>query len=214
MAAVLYIKPHDVRHRLADLDLTVEIVQDVGRAARIAKTGCSPNHPPTFRGTAAWANAIKHLRDVLIPLGWRRDDPANFSMTINDKRRIYIVVATGDNLAGIEGPGDPRTKTAKGVWAEEALNLNRQLDLFPEAIPEHIRMRPEAAGYVAWYLLIVVSAEQIRVELSRPLDMVGDKVAVWAERIILPTFDFGPGDVEADPTDFGPDFDPDVRRIG
>jgi len=135
-------------------------------------------------------------------------------MTINDKRRIYIVVATGDDLTGLEGSDDPQTKTAKGVWAEEALNLNRQLDLFPEAIPEHIRMRPETAGYVAWYLLIVVSAEQVRVELSRTLDMVGDKVAIWAERIILPTFDFGPGDVHVAPTDFGPDFDPDVRRIG
>jgi len=212
--ALIYAKPHDVRRRLFELGLTIEIVQEVARAAQLAKTNCSPNDPPTFPGMAGWAHATRHLRELLSPAGWRKDDPSNFSMTINDERRLYIVVATGDDFAGREGADDPRTKAPKGQWTEEAVSNNQQLELFPDSIPEHIRMRSETAGYTAWYLLIVVTADDIRAELSRPLDMVGGKIAVWAERIILPPFDFGPPGVFVEPTDFGPDFDPDVRRIG
>jgi hypothetical protein len=159
-----------------------------------------------------WGRATRQLRDLLLPCGWRKDDPGNFSMTINDKRRMYVVVATGDGFTGRQGD-DPRTKTPVFGRRRE-VGANRQLDLFPELIPETIRMRPETAGYTAWYLLIDLSAEKIFVELSRPLEMMSGKIAIWAERIIFPPIDPAPAAVMVVPTDFGPDFEPDVRRIG
>lgn len=213
MTAQVYTKPWDVGRRLAELGLTVDILHDVARAAHLAKASCTSNDPPTFPGTMGWGRATRRLRELVLPEGWRKDDPANFSMTINDERRVYVVVATGDNLTGRPVGGNPQTKTSKGLRTEDAVRTNRQLELFPDAIPESIRMRPETSAYEAWYLLVDCTPERVYVELSCPSEMEGGKISNWRERIIPPSIDIDPCSVEPRPEDFSPDFDVDVKRI-
>jgi hypothetical protein len=211
MAAVLRSKPHDVRQRLAELGLTVEILHDVVRAAQLARASCTPNDPPLLPGFLGYAYAIRKLRELLLPLGWRKDDPGNFSRTINDQRRIYVVVASGNEFAGRLSEAYPATKNPKGRHTEEAVKANRQIDLFPWTIPEEAKQTAETAYYQAWWLLSQTDDEAVFLELSRPHEMNGGQIIDWAERIILPPLE-GPSPATV-PDDFGPDFDPPVGRI-
>jgi hypothetical protein len=211
MAAVVRSKAQEVRQRLDALGLTPEVLYEVARAHRLARTNCTPNDPPILPGFLAWAHANRKLRELLIPLGWRKDDPGNFSMTISDEKRLYLVIATGDRFTGRLADADPQTKNPKGVRTAEAVKANRQLDLFPWTIPEEAKKAAETAYYQAWWLLIDADPDASYIELSCPHEMNGGQIVDWAERIILPPI--GGTAPEATPDDFGPDFDPPVGRI-
>jgi hypothetical protein len=218
MTNILRTKDWDVEQRLRELDLSIAELHAVGRAAYIAKADCSKLHPPTYPGTAAWATAVLTLRDKKLPHKWRYSDPGNFSVTINDRGRFYIVVATGDQLAGRSHGKEPTTKSPKGMKTEAAVAANRQMSLFPEAIPEEVLLDAELGTYQAFFLLLNISDRQVYIELSSPSDMDKGKIVGWDERIILPPLDLDPttgltkgGDGSGN--GFAPDVDVDVQRI-
>ncbi len=211
MAAVVHSKTYDVRQRLADLGLEAKLLYDVARAHRLARASCTPNDPPLLPGFLGWAHANRKIRELLLPLGWRKDDPGNFSITINDSLRLYVVISTGDHLTGRAADADPQTKNPKGTRTAEAIKANRQIDLFPWTIPEEARKSAETAYYQAWWLLIDATADATYIELSRPHEMDNGQIIDWAERIILPPIDGAPPGPA--PDDFGPDFDPPVGRL-
>ena len=217
MTEVLLSKDWEVEQRLADLGLSIEGLHQVGRAAYRARANCSPAslYPPTYPGTAGWAMGVFTLRDIYLPKGWRAVDPGNFSMTINDERKIYIVVATGDENSGRPVGKTPTTKTPKGMKTEAAVRW--QGDLWPEAVPNDAVSLNGVAKYTAFWLLLNFSKRQILIELSSPSDIEGGKITAWHERIVLPSIDFEPSvEAVADSADsgFAPDIDVSVQRIG
>lgn len=216
MRQILLSDERDVAARLSELDLTIEELQEVGRAAYLSKLSCSPLHPPTFAGTSAWAAGVYTLRDQKLSDGWRMRDPGNFSITINDNRRFYIVVATGDQFAGKFGKG-PSTKSPKGLKTEAAVAATRQLSLFQDEVYEELQRDAELAKYRAWFFLLNIEETSVFMELSSPLEMVKGKIIGWSERIIVPALSGEPiqGIGSEDPTNgFSPDIEIDVQRVG
>lgn len=209
----------DVEQRLRELDLSIAELHEVARAAYVAKAGSSPLHPPTYPGTAAWAAAVYTMRDKKLPHGWRHADPGNFSITINDAKRFYVVIATGDQLAGRSIGRAPTTKSPKGMKTEAAVAATRQLTLFPDKAFDELQLNAELASFRAWFLLLNIVDGHVFIELSSPSEMERGKISSWHERIIVPPLSGDTSTMELGKDDpdrgdgFAPDVEIDVQRI-
>jgi hypothetical protein len=62
MEALVYDEPWDVRRRLRDLGLRIEVFQTAGRAGHLHKASCTPLDPPFIHGTVAWWRTLQSLR--------------------------------------------------------------------------------------------------------------------------------------------------------
>jgi hypothetical protein len=69
--------------RLAELDLSVEVVAAALRRADDAADACSALDPPILQGLLRWARTTRYLREELVPLGWSYDNPRNLARTIH-----------------------------------------------------------------------------------------------------------------------------------
>jgi len=199
--------------RFEQLGVAVEALQRAVIAGHAARISCTANDAPFIPGTEAWRFTLRTLREELGPRGWRNADPGNYSLIINDKKRINIVVASGDSATRLHHL-TPKTKAIKGLYTEAAAVRNRvEGDLFPETLSEDLRRVAASLEYPTWVLLTYITDDEFRAELSLP-DFVEDgHIANWAERIFIPDAEdpFGSRVTERGP-DTGPDIDVPVRR--
>lgn len=206
----------DAADHLANLGLESEPLREVVRRSFHAFISCTSNHPPLARGIWAWAEAVRGLREYTLPKGLRRSDQNNYSVVIDDDRRIVIAVATGDEATGVAGL-TPTTRAVKGISVILAVVANQaQLSLFstdelpttPQT-PDNDDVREDMT---TWILLIHRAKNEVRCELSLPSSMGMDgRINAWHKRIIL---DAVP--VDGEPMDIVvpdvPDIDVDVQR--
>lgn len=208
---IIYEDTASVMRRLMELGVPLEALQRAIRAGHVARITCTPNDPPFIPGTEAWRLSVRTLRDELCPIGWRKADPNNFSIVINDARLINIVVESGDALTR-RSHGSPRTKALKGLYVEAATIVNNAKDdLFPETLQEDVRRVAGILEYPTWILLIYITDEEFRAELSSPIAMEGEQITDWAERIFIPDPEDPFAGKKAD-DDEGPPIDVPVRR--
>ncbi|MGX5723159.1 hypothetical protein [Shinella zoogloeoides] len=185
-ATVVHQNPFDARRRLAELNISVEAVIRAVLAGHTARLNCTDNDPPFIPGTEAWRFVVRTLRDELLPLGWRKDDPSNYSLVINDSSQINIVVASSDTLT-CSVYGSPRTKSLKGLFTEAAVLKNTlEEDMFPETVEAELRKAASILSYPTWMLLIHIEDEVCKAELSLPSAYDDRNVTDWAERIFIP----------------------------
>lgn len=155
-----------------------------------AYANCTLNHPALYRGVTAWAEAIRSLRESMIPLGWKRYDVSNQPFILNEAGTIAITVATGDEFTGIKGV-NPSTKSSKGPKTEIAITNNHlAYTLFGDIRRADLK---NMDGRVTWILLFYRDEKnsQIRSELSVPSKRNREgQVVEWSERIILAPIEF------------------------
>lgn len=210
MPTAVFQHAFDARRRLAELGVPLGALVRAVEAGKVARYTCTPNDPPFIPGTEAWRFVVRTLRDELLPLGWRKDDPSNYALVINDEQKINVVVATGDQLTRVY-PGTPRTRSLKGLYTEAAIARNTYLDdLFPETVADDLKRVAAILAYPVWILLIHITDEGARAELSLPSGIDG-AVIDWAERIFIPDEDDDAGDKVVE-DDLGPDLDVPVTR--
>jgi len=185
--------PDDVQQRLAELSLDVDMFVIAAQKALAAYLDTTPNDPPTYPGTAAWAAATRALREEGISRRWgRRLDEFNLPMVINDAGTMAIAASSGNKETG-KPDGFPRTRSAKGSKTVGAVHKNKQLKLEfedPTPIIESLRV----VGRATWLFLMFRDFinREIRYELSRPISMTEEgHVDEWAERLIFPPTPFG-----------------------
>jgi hypothetical protein len=213
---IIHETPADAARRLMELGASLEAIQRAVAAGHTARITCTDNDPPFIHGTEGWRLTVRTLRDELCPKGWRKADPNNFSLVINDNRQFNIVVASGDKFTRNKY-ASPRTKSLKGLFTEAATIRNRiDGDLFPETIPEDVRRVAAILEYPTWILLVHITDEEYRAELSLPTQMEDEQILDWAERIFIPesTDPFGGRSEVPSPLDGEPDIDVPVRRKG
>ncbi|HEV3208809.1 MAG TPA: hypothetical protein VGY91_00980 [Chthoniobacterales bacterium] len=179
--------------RLSDLGLNEGMLLQAVQQGQGSWVSCTSNHPPLYRGIAAWAETVSGLREQLLPLGWRRVEQGNLPLTVSEKGNIAITVSTGDEQTG-RVDGSPCTRSSKGPRTKSAVTANAlQLKLFGDIpiCPEDLE---SINGQMTFILLFHrdTTENEIRCELSRPIKMnVEGQVAGWAERIILEPMPFG-----------------------
>jgi hypothetical protein len=152
---------------------------------------------------------VAALREQLRPLDWVREDIGSYALTAHEDLKLAISVASGDEATG-NASAHPSNRSRKGRNTVEAIEANRQLELFERLPPED----QAEEGKQTWVLMhhTDTSRGEIRAELSRPLSIGKDgKISEWAERIILSSIPFEDDLVEIyGPS--GPDIDIDIRR--
>jgi hypothetical protein len=213
MLAVVHKHPFDARRRLAELGISVDAIITALSAGQLARLSCTDNDPPFIPGTEAWRFVVRTLREELIPTGvWRKADPGNFSLIINDARKINVTVASGDALTRCLN-GSPKTRHLKGAYTEAVIIRNKHVGgLFPEMISEELRVAISLLEHPTWILLIYITDEEIRAELSYPDEIEGGQIVSWKERIFIPDTPDDPGAVINPVEDTDPDIDVPVRR--
>mgnify|MGYP001239203235 CR=1 FL=1 len=213
MASKIFETPAAAASRLMEIGVSMEALQRAiadGHAKRIAS---SPNDAPHMPGTYAWAQTLCTLRDELLPLGWRKADPGNFSLTINDARKINIVVESGDRFTR-KAHAAPKTKGLKGLYIEAvALRNSLEMDMFPETVAEDLRRVAALLEYQTYILLIHITHDSYVAELSLPDIVEGNQIVSWKERIFIPDTEAPFADRKPLPSrDDGDEIDVPVRR--
>jgi len=171
--------------RLAELGLTVDLIERVVRRADAEAIFCTPFDPPIMEGLTRWARTNRFLREELIPLGWGFDTPRNLPRTIHPSGQFAIVATTGDDVTGLAGLL-PAPKYAKGYATVRAVGVNEQLALdFGDFDPGGL---PPRDHLLTWLLLFHTADDGFHVELSLPDRIDDGRITRWAERIILPVF--------------------------
>ena len=175
--------------RLAELGMTAELIERVVRRADAEASMCTPLDPPIMEGLTRWGRTNRFLREELIPVGWRFDNPRSLPRTIHPSGEFAIVAATGDELTGLADQL-PATKYGKGDATVQAVEINEQLMLdFGDFDPGLDGSGADGSGdMLTWLMLFHVDEEGFRVELSLPDAIVDGRITSWAERIILPVF--------------------------
>lgn len=185
MAAVTLVRSRALS-RLAELGLTVSMVERVVRRADAETAMCTELDPPILEGMTRWGRTSRFLREELIPLGWTYDNPRNLARTIHPSGEFAIVAATGDEMTGLAGQGRvPTTKYRKGDAIVAAVTLNEQLAFDFGDSWEH-ELAPDEL--LTWILLFYVDEHEFRAELSLPNHIEDGLISSWAERVILPPF--------------------------
>jgi hypothetical protein len=206
----LYFEVFAIERRLAAVGLTVDVLLDAVRAGYSARSECCELDPPMYPGQTMWAHTVRRLRQGTAPLGWQPDNTNNYCVSLSPKG-IAIAVATGDTNTG-RIDATPCTSSPKGPCTLDAVTANQLvLDL---GLPDggSLARMPDAPERQTWLLLIHLDQSEVRSELSLPLTVdEQDRVIGWRERIILPSIDFDPDQIEL-PTDDTPDIDIAVRR--
>ena len=208
-AMVLFDNSQEIANRLEQLGLNEAALREAVYQGHLQRTRLTLNHPIIYHGLNMWGEVVAALREQLRPLHWVREDIGGYALTVHEERKLAITVASGDEGTGSPS-AHPSNRAKKGRNTVEAIEANRQLELF-EQLP------PEAAaeeGRQTWALMhhTDTARGEIRVELSRPSSIGGDgKITAWAERIILASIPFDDDLVEIYPLS-GPDIDIDIRR--
>jgi hypothetical protein len=186
---VVYVEPQAVEERLAQMELTEEVLVEALRLAHVYAARLTENHPRIYPGLVMWAEVVASLRNLLRPMGWHRPDSSVYEVIINADDKLGIAVASGDEGTG-NPDANPSNKSPKGRYTVMAVDANRQADMFADMLPT----RPATSELKTWFLLHHFDAKkkERRIELSRPFDMDSDgKIIEWSERIILAPLTFG-----------------------
>jgi len=198
---------------LARFDLSVALLHErVIAPAQAAARAVSPLAPLGFTGQTRHAVAVSGLRDLLLQLGWERNDDENVARVRHVERRLAIIVATGNALTGlpVSATGrQPSTKWPKGDVTRAAAADNEQLTLFDPADASD-GTTPEAhPPFATWYLLLRALEHEVRAELSHPLRVnPAGFIDRWSQRILIRPL---ANDGTATDPDFGDEGDvPDV----
>jgi hypothetical protein len=187
--ARVFKESRDVTAELAALGLEEICLQRAIIAGDLARSACTPNDPPLFRGTMFWARTTRVLREELASLGFEAADISGLATTCNRERKVAIVVVSGDDGTGDADGESPHSKYRKGPLMIKVVGQNaEQLDLFSlmEMAPAPTATKPDEPA--TWILLVhrAPGTNEIRAELSLPREMSKDaKVTGWAKRIIL-----------------------------
>ena len=215
-ACKVHANPASAVNRLAQMGLTMEALDEAVRTGLTQASGCTENDVPMARGLTAWMKTVRGLRDQLCPLGWQKDDSANFSTVVDPTGSYAIAVAAGDAFTGLKNK-TPSTVTDRGPMTGTAVAVNRQLHL--GEISEDFRKLagpPPRETLQTWYLVYYEDADddEIRLELSLPNAVTGtNRIVSWMERIIIaPQLGAGAVAIPALGGDVSDDLDIPVRR--
>lgn len=210
---IVHATPHEARQRLSEMGLTYGIFVDAAQQGFVERLNSSPFDPKTKSGFDAWSYPIRSLRQSLDELGFRIDDPRNWPLSISDEIGVAITVSSGDDLTGVVGAKRlPRSKNPKGSLLSAAIERNvGQSDMFAELLPESVQKYAQTLEYPIWVLLLHMTDDYIRAELSRPSSLDdGDYIIGWSERIIIEVPLPGDESASVDDSDSGPDIVPIV----
>jgi len=178
------------------------------RAAVAGRASTTDNDARSAAGYNAWSFPTRRLREVYRgSAGWDKFEENGVEGIIHPERKLKVVAVSTD-----EGTCDPdrspRNRTPKGPATEKVIDLNNQLSLFPPGV-----LAAQQDGYQTWQLCTFDDGNDVRAELSCPVNFSGGRFLEFSERIFL----IGPDEwqrIAVNIQDVGADIVPEVHRRG
>ncbi len=173
--------------RLAELDLTEDILIRVVQAAEMERRSCSPLEPTIAPGFKAWATAYRVAAELLMPRNWERVELRGLPRLLNPETRVAIAIVGGDEATGRNTGPDPKSKTPRGSQSIFLVRSNEHQLAIPFAEGQRFRRLPDDAEQITWWLLIYSDGiSALRAELSLPVGLGEDnRLSRWQERILI-----------------------------
>ena len=194
-----------LHNSLKMLDLESNRLTQVCERALTAFFQATKNDAANAAGSYAYFAAVRAIRDIFCPLGWKRGREHNLEYIAHPKNGIRVIVSSGNQDTGIQN-GTPKTKNQKGKQTQKVVahNALKQIPMFPDREPKFDDDQVKSTWMLLYHIDIMKA--EMRIELSLPieLDAEGLRVAGWKERIILPpikldpTIEFPPNDPNND----------------
>ena len=165
-AIVLFENTDEIASRLDQLEVNEVALREAVYQGHLQRTRLTLNHPTIYHGLNMWGEIVAALREQLRPLGWTRQEVGSYALTVHEERGLAITVASGDEATG-NPSAHPCNRSKKGRNTVEAIEANRQLELFEKLPPD---IQDEADGKQTWVLMHHTDTVrgEIRLELSRP----------------------------------------------
>jgi hypothetical protein len=184
--ALIRKSPIEVKNRLAELGWTREQLIEVVDAMVSARNDTTENDPSSAPGWMAWKDGTRRLREIALPMGWQRDETNNVPSVINPEKGLKIAVCNTDDGTGVEGR-PPQNRTKKGPATDRMISEQGWLFL-PSEAPKIIPFegsRQSSGSLATFYLCVFHEGEEVRAELSCPVDAQAGYITDFSERILL-----------------------------
>ncbi|MER6396884.1 hypothetical protein ACFP3U_24765 [Kitasatospora misakiensis] len=195
------------RHRLEDLELPAELLNDILARTVADVRSCTELDAPAAPGFMFWSRCNRYLAEELIPRGWKHTQRDSILRVIHPSLEFAVTA-----LSGAGGVGDlearPRSKNPKGPAMARLVDRNGQGAFFTA---DEVRYGRQLEEMPTWCFLYKRSKRSgISAELSLPVKMNGKFVDEWKYRNVwdLPDIDDPGSDISLldDPGDNdGPD---------
>lgn len=212
MPAIVRVEEREREDRLADLGLSHALLMEVVDACAAADGDCTANDPPMARGLKVYFAGVRRLRELLVPVGWEKDDTGGFSTVVNHDLRIRLAFMNTDEGTCNAAALLPVNRSRKGPNSERAASANQLM--LPGIEWTSVRAdgtRPVRDDYATWHMCMHIDGDRMRAELALLSDFVDGYFTDCHERIFLLNDDDwggygGPDD------DLGPEIEVEVRR--
>ncbi|MEU4712936.1 hypothetical protein AB0F73_04630 [Micromonospora purpureochromogenes] len=167
---------------LAELGLSEDIVMGAVTAGYGKMSACNDLHPANFPGILLWAEIVRHLRQYLVPRGWKVGRSHGYETVYNPVTGVALAVVSGNADTGNPGK-QPKSRRKRGAVTRRRVTINaRQMALFE--LPKQEVTDDECK---TWFVLVRGEKDEVRVEVSLPLSMDdANYVDGFARRILLP----------------------------
>lgn len=215
MPTIYKVDPVEVDNRLEELGWTrAELIEVVGTMVS-ARRNCTENDPSSAPGWMAWKDGTRRIRELATPRGLVRAEVDQIPCVLDSKRHLRFSVTNTDDGTAIKGR-TPQNRSRKGAATDRVVSIN-QTSLFDYAgVPLKViplsSSKPQPGLTVSWFLCVYCEGEEIRAELSCPVEVEAGFFSEFSERIIL----IGPDDegapVRREIPDDGEQFDIPVTR--
>ncbi|MCZ0926349.1 hypothetical protein L0636_00415 [Halomonas janggokensis] len=195
---------------LGNFDLDIDDIIDLSSVLVRVDEEVTENHPKSALGTRYWHECVAVLREKLLARGWQLEDAHNqprVALEYGNGAKLTLIACGGDVNTGTNKM--PKTRNSKGSQTQAAVNSNayqHSLEL-ENTLPSVSASQETFEG--CWFFLVYhdSSLNEIRMEISKPLEFSLGRITNWSNRIILPSVKLDNYSVNEDDFDASPDID-------
>lgn len=193
---------HEVKNRLAMLDLNKELLAEVAIRAISQKRNAVSNHPVNAAGTFAYHEGVRSMRDQFVDgVKWTKLVENGIEYIENPDKKLRIIYQNVDYACN--SSHDPQPLTKRGGSAKSKAISSNQTDLFGR----------ESANPNVWVICVSEKDGVVNAELSKPTQILENgEFSQFKERIfILENYDMnGPSPTKGS-NDSESAYDDDVK---
>jgi hypothetical protein len=188
MNALPITNPIEVRNRLEELGVTKDQMMEVVAAAVGGRNNCTNFDPRSAPGWSSWREGNRRLREILVPLGWEMDEAEGIPSVIHRPTKTQITMCNTDAGTGLKDY-HPQQTSKKGSATEEKVSKNQLAlgGILDNSLNQKVvRLSPKTIGFITcWYLCVYCEEDEVRAELSCPVECVDGYFRSFSERIFL-----------------------------
>jgi hypothetical protein len=178
--------PQEVVSRLEQLQVTKEQLLEAVAAAVGGRNSCTRFDPRSAPGWSSWKDGNRRLREILVPLGWDMDEAEGIPSVIHRQLRVKITLCNTDAGTGLVHY-HPQQTTKKGAATDQIVSINQSV--FDVVLNSALNANPVVQnrnGFLTcWYLCVYCEGDDVRAELSCPIECNDGYFRDFSERIFL-----------------------------